>query len=258
MSPQEMDALVERIGDEILARLQAAPPSAAAPKSVEPAVWPRPRQGYAAVLETAALGPAITARAVDEVCVQARELGVRAVWTAASWTPRAYRGLRGGPVRLGASIGYPYGDSTPVAKRAEAEMALSAGAIELLTVFNAGAWLSGERERAYVDLLAVCGFGAPVTAVLDVGLFPDDDLVRASIAAGLAGAATIQCVAGPAPHRSPDWRKVRLAADAAGDEHIVAAGGVAGFAEAAWCAAAGARRLMVADPAGVLRDAPRD
>ncbi len=237
MSPREMDALVERIGDEILARLQAAPSVTVEPDSASPAVWPRPPGGYAAALETAALGPGLTARAVDAACAQALELGVRAVWTAASWTPRAYCRLSSGAVCIGAAVGYPFGDSTPVAKRAEAETALTAGAAELLTVFNTGAWLSGERERAYVDLLAVCGLGAPVTAVLDAALLSDNELVRAAIAANLAGAQTVQCGAGYSSHGSLEFRKVRLVADAVGEERIVAAGGVSGFAHAAGCAA---------------------
>lgn len=255
MSPQEMDALVERIGDEILARVGGPKaPSAAA------SAWPRPQRGYASVIEAMALGSGVTAGSLDATCAAASALGLRAVWTASSWTPRAYRLLTGGSVRIGAAVGFPHGDATPAAKRADAETALMAGAEELLTTLNAGAWLSGERDRAWVDLLAVCELarsaGAPVTAALDAASLDGPQLVRAAIAARLAGASAIQLSGWPAGG-SPRPEQVRLLADAVGEDLIVgAAGSVTTFATAAAYAAAGAARVAACDAAAVLAGAP--
>lgn len=247
-----MDALVARIGDEILARVDRSSEPRLAPESGR---WQRPSGGYAAAIESVALGGGITAGPLDAACAQAAELGVRAIWTASSWTPRAYRRLSGSAVRIGAAIGFPFGDSTPAAKCAEAETAVASGAQELLTTLNAGAWLSGERDRAYADLLAVCELASaasiPVTVALDLNALEDSELVRAAIAAELAGAKAIQCSGG--------WpSRVRRLAEAVGDDLVVGAAVDAdSFASASGYAAAGARRLAVSKPEAVLRGAPR-
>ena len=249
-----MDALVEKIGDEILARVGG--PGKPAPEAVT-LEWRRPVNGYASVLETLALGPRITADSLNAACEQAVQLDIRLVWTASSWTPRAHRRLRGTAVRVGATIGYPFGDSTPAAKCCEAESALLAGAEELLTTLNAGAWLSAERDRAYGDLLAVCELAAaasaPVTVAVPADQLDDTELVRIAIAARLAGATAIQC-SGWTAHSAPSASKVSRLAASFGDDLIIGvAGCIDGFSAAAACASAGADRIGVADPAAVLR-----
>lgn len=255
MSPQEMDALVERIGDEILARVG----SSKAPVA-EASAWPRPDGGYSSAVEAMALGAGVTAASIDKTCAEACYFGLRAVWTASSWTPRAYQRLSGKPVRIGAAVGFPHGDAAPAAKRAEAETALTAGAQELLTTLNGGAWLSGERDRAYVDLLAVCELAssadAPVTVAIDSAALNGSELVRAAIAAQLAGATAIQLSGWPTG-AAPQPDQVRLLAEALGDDLIVgAAGSVTAFSTAAAYAAAGATRIGACDAAALLAGAP--
>ncbi|MBI1356218.1 MAG: hypothetical protein GC160_17895 [Acidobacteria bacterium] len=264
MNPSEMDALVERIGDEILARLGRGPALATGPNLLStsgPASWPRPQDGYAARLEAGAAGPGVTAGAVEAACGQAVELGLRAVWTAGSWTARALRVVGGSSVRLGAVTGFPYGDSPTAAKRVEAEVALSNGAAELLTSFDAGAWASGEWDRVYADLIGVgevaTSAGAAWGVAVEAAALDEAAVVKAAIAAKLAGAGAIY-LGGWASHAAFGPARVGHVREAVGDEVAVGVWGeMAGFGAAAAWAAAGACRLSCPDPAAVLREAPR-
>ena len=263
MDPSEMDALVERIGDEILARLGRLPvvPSAS-PAALGAVSWPRPAGGHAARLEACATGLSMSAGAVEQLCVQAAALGLRALWTAASWTPRALRALAGSKVRLGATVGFPWGDAPPAAKRAEAEIALSNGAVELLTTLDAGAWRSGEWDRVYADLRGVCdvaaGARAPVAVAIAAAPLDEAALLKAAIAAKLAGATAVY-VAGWSSGRRLEPARLRRLHEAIGDDLALGVWDEADHfgAAAAWVAA-GADRLASRDPAAVLAGAPRD
>lgn len=263
---QEMDALVERIGDEILTRVQDAP--ALSGDAGKAPSWAPPQGGYAAALDVMAVGPALTAAALDELCAEAAAAGARAVWTASSWVPRTHRRLAGSGVKAGAVLNFPYGDAAPAAKRSEAETALLAGAAELWTCLHAGAWLSGEVDRAYADMAAVCELGAQaqaaVTVALDAALLRDSELLRAAVAAKLVGASAVHLTAGRAAALGPAGQGAsdpaglaRLHAGLGGDLPLAAGMEVSTFPQASRLASAGAVRIGVVSPAAVLSGAPR-
>jgi deoxyribose-phosphate aldolase len=69
---------------------------------------------------------------------------------------RAVQLLKGTPVKVGAVIGFPHGNSTSESKRYETELACKDGAVEIDMVINIGKALSGAWDYVEHDIKVVC------------------------------------------------------------------------------------------------------
>ncbi len=123
------------------------------------------------MIDHSLLHPTLTDQELDEGCRLAARYGVASVCIKPYYVQRAVQLLKGTPVRVGAVIGFPHGNSTTECKRFEAERACKDGAIEIDMVINIGKALGGDWEYVERDLRAVCDQahqrGAKVKVILE-------------------------------------------------------------------------------------------
>ena len=125
--------------------------------------------------------------------------------------------LRGSSVRVASvATAFPSGQSFTSVKVAEVKEAVAAGADEVDMVIDRGAFLSGDHEKVYEEIVAVkeaCG-PAHLKVILETGeLATLDNVSRASWLAMLAGADFIKTSTGKvSPASTPPVALVMLAA----------------------------------------------
>ena len=76
--------------------------------------------------------------------------------------------LRGTPVKVATTIGFPLGANHTTVKRFEAEEAIRLGAAELDMVMNIGALKSGDRQSVQNDMAAVVEVGHAGGAIVKI------------------------------------------------------------------------------------------
>jgi deoxyribose-phosphate aldolase len=110
--------------------------------------------------------------------------------------PRAKELLKGSSVRLCAAIAFPQGLNPPEIKRAEAEWALSHGAVELDMVINISALKSRLYDFVERDIAGVVEaanrYGAPVKVILETCLLTDEEKVMGCKIAEKAGVSFVK------------------------------------------------------------------
>ena len=111
---------------------------------------------------------------VAALCREAVQFGFAAVCVNPWWISMAASLVRGTPVKVAATIGFPLGANHTTVKRFEAEEAIRLGAHELDMVLNVGALKSGDRQSVQNDIAAVVEVahagGAIVKVILEMPL----------------------------------------------------------------------------------------
>jgi deoxyribose-phosphate aldolase len=132
----------------------------------------------AGMIDHSLLHPALTDREFKEGCRVAAKYGVASVCVKPYAVRTAKRLLRGTPVRVGAVIGFPHGNSTTEVKRFETEVACRDGASEIDMVINIGKALSGDWDYVKRDIRAVVReahrHDALVKVIFENDFLPDD------------------------------------------------------------------------------------
>lgn len=193
--------------------------------------------------------PGVTTDDTTRHCATAARLHVASVVVPPAMARAAADALRGGDVKVGTVVSYPFGaDETPM-KAAMARAAIAAGARELDVVMNVSALLSGRPGAARADLGAVVDAARDATsthvmvrAVLEAPLLGERLLRVACQVVALSGAdfaVTATGLAGSA--RTQDVEVMRDALPA--EVGVVAAGGVDDLDHAIALLDAGARRV---------------
>ncbi|MEZ5391476.1 MAG: hypothetical protein R2724_01065 [Bryobacterales bacterium] len=258
MSPAEMDALVEQVGDEILERLGL--PAEELPELAPASAWPRPEGGYAAALELVCASLSTVASEVAESCGQAARAGIPVVWTPVSLVAPAVAAVSATPLRVGALIDYPNGGASTAARLVDAEIALRLGAGMLQWTLGAGRARQLEPDVLRTEVSAAAALcadaGAALAVTLEASALSDQELETAATAALAGGADALCSSAGAAGHGFATTRAIAILRSVAGDRAVVVAGGrIAGFSHAAALVAAGADRIASADPWAILAEA---
>jgi deoxyribose-phosphate aldolase len=192
MTPAELDSLVAQIGEEILARLNAAGTGTVAAKKGEglnlpdqvcPGCVQRCPQtcarntkeilaagadrvsaserltkidpAIAALIDHTLLKPEATRADVVKLCREARQYNFASVCINPYWVPLVRTELQGSAVKVCTVIGFPLGATSTEAKLAESLAALRGGAQELDMVINVGALRSGDHEAVKLDIQQV-------------------------------------------------------------------------------------------------------
>jgi deoxyribose-phosphate aldolase len=262
MTPAEIEALVEQIGEEILGRL-GLPASAlngiAPPRLASAEAWSRPKGGYASAVEWVFAAPEASAAEVCEACVRAGAARLPVVWTPISLTAHAVAALGGSPTRAGALVDFPFGAASTAARLADVETALRLGADVVNLTLGGGRARSLDADVLKAEVRAAAGLcsGAALAVTLEAELLTDEELARAA-SASLEGGADALCTGTGACGRAfASDRAVAILRGATGAKGVVIAGGrIAGFPHAAALIAAGADRIAVEDSLALLAGAP--
>lgn len=164
---------------------------------------------FATHLDFALHQPSLTADDIRAGARLARESGVAAFYTNTAWTELVAAELAGSGVRVGAAVGFPFGNGSTAAKLFEAHDALDSGATAVDMVVNIGAWRAGDAALVARELdgfVARCSGRAICKVIFEVRYLSDDEI------AGLARL----CV-----ERGVDYVKTATSAEGAPTERQV-------------------------------------
>ncbi len=196
-------------------------------------------------IEQTLLRPDATAREVRDLCAEALALGFVGVCVAPGRVGEAAAVVRGRPIALVTTAGFPHGTSSPDAKAFEAERAFGRGATDVDFVMHLGLAKDGDWDgvRREFSTMRAAVPEATLKAILETGLLTGDEVRRAAEAAIEAGLDFVKTSTGFGPRGAPP-ADVRLLRSVVGERcRIKASGGIRTREEAAALVAAGADRI---------------
>jgi deoxyribose-phosphate aldolase len=223
----------------------------------DPQVQIRGWQTVASAIDHTLLKPEAGREQIVHLCDEAAAFSFAAVCVNPWWIGLAASVLRGTPVKVATTIGFPLGANHTTVKRFEAEEAIRLGAHELDMVMNIGALKSGDRQAVKNDIAAIAevahGGGAILKVILETPLLTLEEKILScelSLAAkanfvktatGFFGGATVDDVSlmrGVVGHRAG----------------VKASGGIRTAAVAQAMIEAGANRLGTSSGVAILRE----
>jgi deoxyribose-phosphate aldolase len=172
----------------------------------------------AGMIDHSLLQPTLTDQELEDGCRLAARYRVASVCIKPYFVRRAAELLKGTPVKVGAVIGFPHGNSTTESKRYETELACKDGAVEIDMVINIGKALGGDWDYVERDIRAVCDEahrrGAKVKVIFEndyltqggAGLSSDDFKRKLSQLSEKAGADWIKTSTGYGFVKGPDGK----------------------------------------------------
>jgi deoxyribose-phosphate aldolase len=146
----------------------------------------------AALIDHTLLKADASIKEVNRACREARELGFASVCINPYWASYAAEALAGARSRVCTVIGFPLGANTTSVKIAEAEEALSAGALELDMVQNVGALRSGRSDVVASEIRRLAELAhsrkAILKVIIETCLLTDEEKIASCTLAAEAGA----------------------------------------------------------------------
>ena len=140
----------------------------------DPQISVRNWQKIAGFIDHTLLKSDAAADQIVRLCEEAACFSFAAVCVNPWWIGLAVSVLRGAPVKIATTIGFPLGANHTTVKRFEAAEAVRLGANELDMVLNIGALKSGDRQAVLNDMMAVVevahASGAIVKVILETPL----------------------------------------------------------------------------------------
>ncbi len=169
-------------------------------------------EAFAGMIDHTFLKPFGPAADIEKLCEEARRYGFAMVAINPAEVITCVRCLEGSPVRVGAAIGFPLGQTTSACKAFETRDAIEKGATEIDTVMNLRAVRKGNLDivrRELDDMVSLCRpAGVICKVILETCYLTDEekvtvcrlskeagvDFVKTSTGFGTAGA-TVEDVA---------------------------------------------------------------
>ena len=204
-------------------------------------------EALAAMLDHTLLKPEATLPHVLALAREAAEHRFACAMVNPAWVPAVQRELAGTGVRIGSVLGFPLGASLPATKRAEAQHAARAGALDLDMVLNIGALRSGLFDAVREDIRAVAeaahGEGAILKVILETCLLDDAEKRIAAEICLEAGAEFVKTSTGFSSGGATVADVTLLRATVGERCGVKASGGIRTLADTVQMAAAGANRI---------------
>lgn len=202
-------------------------------------------QELASYIDHTLLKPAATAADLDVLCDQAVRFGFYGVCVNPSLIGLASWKLKNEhPVPVSV-VGFPLGATLPKVKAYETAAAIEAGAREIDTVLNLGAFKSGDDALVLKDVKAVvdAAEGFPVKVILETAMLSDEEIVRACKICVDCGAKFVKTSTGFGPGGAT-VEAVKLMRQTVGpDIGVKASGGISTYEQAIAMIEAGASRI---------------
>ena len=166
----------------------------------------------AGMIDHTFLKPFGTAENIEKLCAEARKYEFAMVATNPAEVETCVKLLEGSPVRVGAAIGFPLGQTTTECKAFETRDAIAKGATEIDTVINVRALQKGRLDivkKEIEEMVAICRPAGVICKVILETCYLSDaeketvcriakeagvDFVKTSTGFGTAGA-TVEDVA---------------------------------------------------------------
>ncbi len=221
MNPEEISEIVRTVVERVARRLE----SAEAGSNASPGLFgARPDSILRALAEGAArvspqafspaecgdilprielilLRPDARESDIHALCREALQLRCAAVCTMPEWIETTAALLKGSPVQVSATIGFPTGTQATETKCAEVRRAVGQGADEVDVVMNLSRLSAADYRGAIEDLQAVvrAAQGKPVKAVIEAAVLRHEEKAAAAILAKAAGARYVKSATGFGP-----------------------------------------------------------
>jgi len=160
-----------------------------------------------------------------------------------------------GRMKIATVAGFPSGQHASAVKAAEARQAVADGAEEVDMVINIGHAKAGKFDEVQRDIEIVRESvpDAVLKVIIESAALTDEQIVKASMAAELAGADFVKTSTGFHPAGGATPHAVALMSDTVGDRlGVKASGGVRTLEDAQAMLSSGATRLGVSGTAGVV------
>ncbi len=264
----DLEKLVERITDQIVARLSASRDhdlnngdcDECSPHSLACALnagasriglaWGQSaaaRADVAKYIDHTLLKPEATREEIEKLCEEARAFNFASVCVNPTWVKECAYRLHGSPVKVCTVVGFPLGAALADVKAYETRRAIFDGATEIDMVINIGALKSGDNATVERDIHAVVEAAheacAIVKVIIETALLTDEEKTRACVLAKDAGADFVKTSTGFSKGGAT-VADIELMRRAVGAEiGVKAAGGVKDLAAAREMIAAGATRI---------------
>lgn len=212
----------------------------------------------ASLIDHTLLKPDAAERDIVTLCREAREFTFASVCLNPYWVRFAVDQLSGSAVRVCTVIGFPLGANETRTKRAEAELALSRGAMELDMVQNIGALRSGALPVVLEEITALANLaharGALLKVILETGLLTEDEKVNSCVLAAEARADFVKTSTGFSSSGAT-VADVQLMRRTVGPAlGVKASGGVRTLDALRQMVAAGATRIGTSSGVSILRE----
>ena len=223
----------------------------------DPLVSARNWQTVAGFIDHTLLKSEATAQQIAQLCEEAASFHFAAVCVNPWWIGLAVSVLRGTPVKIATTIGFPLGANHTTVKRFEAAEAVRLGAHELDMVMNIGALRSGDRQGVQNDIMAVAevahGSGAIVKVILETPLLTLEEKILACQLSLAAKADFVKTATGFFGSTTPE--DVSLMRGVVGNHAgVKASGGIRTAASAITMIKAGASRLGASASVAIIRE----
>ena len=198
---------------------------------------------------------------VERLCREAVQYGFGCVVVNPVYVCFAASILRGTDVRVGSTVGFPFGVSLLDVKALEAARAVEDGACELDMVMNLSAFKSGDYELVKRDIEAVTALkrrfsGLIVKVIIETPLLTSEEKVMACKIVKEAGADFVKTSTGLFGGGAT-VEDVKLMRQVVGkDFGVKAAGGIRTYADAVAMIEAGANRIGTSTAVAVIQGAP--
>jgi deoxyribose-phosphate aldolase len=210
----------------------------------------------AKIFDHSLLQPTLTDAEIDRGFELAREYQVASVCVKPYAVARAAAALKGSVVLVGTVIGFPHGGHLTKIKVAEAEAAMSDGAVELDMVVNIGKVLS--RDYGYVrdDIAAVVeaahGRGARVKVIFENCYLQDEHKIELCRICGEVSADWVKTSTGYGDSGATDHDLTLMRKYSPPHVQVKAAGGVRTFDRVLAVRALGVTRIGATATKGIL------
>jgi deoxyribose-phosphate aldolase len=223
----------------------------------DPQVSVRNWQTVAGFVDHTLLKSEATAEQIIRLCEEAAAFNFAAVCVNPWWIGLAVSVLRGTPVKVATTIGFPLGANHTTVKRFEAAEAVRLGARELDMVMNIGALRSGDRQGVQNDMTAVAevahNSNAIVKVILETPLLTLEEKILACQLSLAAKADFVKTATGFFGSATPE--DVSLMRGVVGDRAgVKASGGIRTAANATAMIEAGANRLGASASVAIMRE----
>lgn len=232
-----------------------------------------PSLPIARLIDHALLHPTMTDEELRQGCLNAARLGVISVCVKPYAVPLAAQVLEGTRTAVGTVIGFPHGSQPPEIKLAEAEWAMTAGAVELDMVVNIGKVLQGDWGFVQSEIAAIAEAahrrGALLKVIFETDYVTKDEdkkkLCEVCEAAGAdfvktsTGFGFVKLPSGDYNYQGATEHDIELMrASCSGRVGVKASGGVRSYEQAAAFCKLGATRLGTSASAAIISGAGQD
>ncbi|HNW95636.1 MAG TPA: deoxyribose-phosphate aldolase [Anaerolineaceae bacterium] len=218
-----------------------------------------PVPAIAALIDHTLLKPESTAEQILQLCEEATKYHFGAVCVNSCWVGLAAQKLAGTPVKVGSTIGFPWGTASTAAKVAETRQAIADGAREVDMVLAYGKLKSCDYAAAAEDIREVVRLAHKhdvlVKVILETSMLTQDEKIIACLLAKEASADFVKTSTGFQGGGATAEDIALMRAVVGPDLGVKASGGVRSYADAKKMIAAGATRIGTSAGIKIVQEA---